>query len=192
MSLHDRFYDGSQRPAWAGPVMAESRRHRLRYGRYVRGVHVSGIVLPVHVHPRYPPVPGHGHTSGLGLGFPDLSEFLLDPSRFGGQLSRQWSSIERAIGQSASRLMGLSGQQMPRDFRGARPPMHALELTLEGELPEDERDESAVGGFRGDLNSVFPITDPSGARVRMQRGGNVSRLHVGPLSSGWSRDPRTL
>ena len=203
MDLHYSLFDGQPRPSWAGPVTATTRKRILRPGKRSRHIELSGVVLPVEVHPRHIPSGSRGHTSGLQLGFPDLSEGLLHPGKRP-DLSKHWTGIEQAIAESAARTMGWGGHAKSYQLPHAGVPDRALHLCIAGEMPEEgdpDEEEPGAGKFgnalrmksiTGELTKLFPIRDPSGTRVRMQRVGSPSLFLVDPFSAGWSRDPRAL
>ena len=196
MNIHTRLFDGSPRPTWAGPVTTQARP-RGRGAKRSQAVEVSGVVLPVQVHPRYLPggSAGHGHTFGLGLGFPDLSSHLLDPSR-SPQLSRQWARMERTIAESAAHLLGWSSPSSSRGLIHTPTPEQALHLRVTGQVPLDDEDERALHdpsfALSGEVSKLRPVRDVSGKRLRMQQFGSSSLFHVNPLNASWSRDPRRL
>jgi hypothetical protein len=196
MDLHHHFFNGVNRPGWAGPVTAETRKRR-RNGSTQQSVELAGVVLPVNVHPRYLPAGSlDRHTFGLGLGFPDLSESLLDPDLREG-MSRQWSGIEQKIGAASAQLMGWGGKSDPRTANLSALPDFALHLMLKGTLPNadpdkarDPLDPSEI--VSGEVSKVFPIRDPSGSKHRMQRVGSPLAFTVSPFNSTLSRDPASL
>jgi len=196
MELHHELADGSIRPNWAGPVTVLSRR-RGRPGHASQAIEVSGVVVPVQVHPRYLPVGSvHQHTFGLGLGFPDLSEHLLDPSHNPG-LSKNWAKMERAIAEAAAKTMGWNGSLHPQRAGLAGLPPNALHLRLTGDVPRGKNRDEQKGSeepdsLTGELTKVYPIRDVSHTMLRMQTVGSPSSFRLTPMSGSWSRDPRAL
>lgn len=194
MDLHNALFDGSPRPSWAGPVTTLARP-RSRRGRRSQAVEVSGVVVPVQVHPRYIPAAGHGHTFGLGLGFPSLGSHLLNPSR-NPQLSRQWARMERTIAESAAQLLGWRERPSSRTLIHAPTPGNALHLRVTGHVPMDGDDEELAHdpafSLAGEVAKLLPVRDASGRRLRMQQVGSASVFHINPLHASWSRDPRHL
>jgi hypothetical protein len=195
MNLHHQLFDGSWRPPWAGPVTVMSRRRSVRPGRMSQRVVLSGVVLPVRVHPGAVPSSGHQHTFGLGLGFPDLSNHFLNASPRESRLTKSWATLENTIAEAAAQVMGWGGSIHPRDLSRADLPRNALHLALTGEIIRDRND--APNGVEpesvtGELTKVFPIRDVSGRQLRMERTGASATLKLTPHLANWSRHPGSL
>ncbi len=197
MELHQQFADGSLRPSWAGPVRIQSRKRNVRPERQLHSVELSGVVVPVQVHPRFLPAPGHQHTFGLGLGFPDLSKFFLNPSARQSKMSNSWAAMEGSIAAAAAQVMGWGGNVQPRQASRSQLPANALLLQLSSSILRERKDSDQdrilePDSLSGRLTKVFPIRDVSGRMMRMQTGGASSRLRLTPFMKNWSRDPRSL
>lgn len=196
MDFYHQLFDGSLRPPWAGPVTLLSTRHYLGRSKRGHAIQVAGVVLPVQVPAKYLPSGSHRHTFGMGLGFPDLSENILDPERHS-ELSKSWAHMEQMIAQAAAKTMGWGGSVHPRRLDMAGLPSNALHMILSGVIPGDKQHKDLTPGSEqnslvGELTKMFAIHDVSGRRVRMQRTGSPSSFKVSPFAANFSRDPLAL
>lgn len=193
MDFHRQFYNGSLRPDWAGSVRSVSRQRLTGPDRLADSVELSGLVLPVSVLSQYLPAVGNKHTAGLGIGFPQLGEFLpgMHPD-----LWKNWGRLEQVLTEAAIDIMGWKGSQGPREANRSGLPENAIHLRMSRQVlrsaGQDGGDLLRPDAVFGDISKVFAIRDVSGSQVRFESAGSAATFKLTPSSADWSRDPRTL
>jgi len=194
MKLVHHFHDGSPRPSWGGQVAHYTRQRAIAPDRTLISQEMSGIILPVQVHPRFLP-PSVGHTAGMGLGLPNLRGNFLSASS-NSALGKNWKKMEDSISEAAIQTLGWQGKLHPHQAGRAEIPPSALHLLLSSRQVVGENSEAGdtdePDRLTGELTKVFPISDPSGTRVRMRKLHSPARFHVTARSLNWSKLPDLL
>lgn len=197
MNLHQRLFDGSLRPYWAGGVQGFSKRRELPGGKVLHSAEVTGIVLPLSVHRKYlSGNAGHRHTFGMGLGFPDLRHYfpllMHDP-----EMSKGWGGLEDDIKEAALKSMHWGGAPRSRSLARAAPPGGALQMRVASRMIRDRESGEKLANaesdsLSGEVARVLPIRDVSGTRMRMEQVGSPANFYLTPFAARWSKDPDSV
>jgi|GEM_PF-3759561 len=194
MKLLHHFHDGSSRPQWAGAVTHVGRQKSSAATSTT--TELGGVVVPVCVAGKYLPAAGRGHTFGLGLGFPDLSQHFLASSG-NSHLAQRWKQMEDAVTGAALKTMGWKVKPYPHQLSGIGLPAHVLHLRLVPGLHRRKGDREEEAGAEpdivtGEISKLFPIFDASGTRMRMERISSPSSFRLTPHHCSWSKHPSGL